>query len=65
MKTLFHEKFIVDERGKRTAVVIAAKEYDKMLRLLEEAQTLRIIQKGEEEYRQGKLKPIKSLSDLD
>lgn len=65
MRTVFHEKFVIDENGKRTAVIIDSKEYTKMLRLLEEAQVLKIIRQGEEEYRQGKLKPIQSLSELD
>jgi PHD/YefM family antitoxin component YafN of YafNO toxin-antitoxin module len=58
MQTIFHEKFVIDENGKRTAVLIDAKEYAKMLRLLEEAQVLKIIREGDKEYRQGKLKPI-------
>jgi PHD/YefM family antitoxin component YafN of YafNO toxin-antitoxin module len=65
MQTVFHEKFVIDENGKRTAVIIDAKEYTKILRLLEEAQILKIIREGEQEYREGKLKPIQSLSDLD
>ncbi len=65
MRTVFHEKFVIDENGNRTAVIIGAKDYAKMLRLLEEAHILKIIRKGEEEYRRGKLKPIQSLSDLD
>jgi len=65
MQTIFHEKFVIDESGKRTAVLIDAKEYAKMLCLLEEAQVLRIIRKGEKEYKQGKLKSIHSLSELD
>lgn len=52
MQALFHEKFIVDKKGKRTAVII-------------EAEVMKIISKGEKEYRSGKLRPIKSLSDLD
>ena len=65
MQTIFHEKFVIDENGKRTAVLIDAKEYAKMLHLLEEAQVLKTIREGEKEYRQGKLKPIHSLSELD
>jgi len=63
--TMFHEKFVVDGKGKRTAVIIDAREYSKMLHLLEEAHALKIIREGEKEYRQGKLKPIHSLSELD
>jgi len=65
MKTIFHEKFVIDENGKRTAVLIDAKEYAKILHLLEEAHVLKIVREGEREYRQGKLKPIHSLSELD
>ena len=65
MQTIFHEKFVIDENGKRTAVLIEAKEYAKMLRLLEDARVLKIIREGEIEYRHGKLRPIHSLSELD
>ncbi len=65
MQTLFHEKFIVDKKGKRTAVIINAGEYERMLRLIEEAEVLKIVQKGEEEFKKGKLKPIHSLAELD
>ena len=65
MQTLFHEKFVVDKKGRRTAVIIERKDYEKMLHLLEEAHVMKIIREGEKEYRNGKLKPIKSLSDLD
>lgn len=65
MRTIFHEKFIVDENGKRTAVIINTKDYEKILRLLEEAKILKIIREGEEEYRQGRLKSIQSLAELD
>ena len=60
-----HEKFIVDENGKKKAVVIEFKDYKKMLHLLEEAKCIKIINKGEQEYRKGKLRPIKSLAELD
>lgn len=64
MRTIFHEKFVVDEHGKRTAVLIDAKAYEKILRILQEAEVLRIVREGEREYRQGRLKPIRSLADL-
>ena len=47
------------------AVIINIKEYVKMLHLLEESQILKIIREGEKEYKEGKLKPIHSLSELD
>ena len=59
------KKFIVDENGKKKAVVIEFKDYKKMLHLLEEAKCIKIINKGEQEYRKGKLRPIKSLAELD
>ena len=65
MQTTFHEKFIVDKKGNRTAVVIDAQEYKRMLRLIEEAEVIKIVQKGEEEFKKGKLKSIHSLSELD
>ena len=65
MQTVIHKKFIVDEKGRRTAVIIDAKEYEKMLKLLDEARALKIVREGNAEYRNGKLKSIKSLSDLD
>lgn len=65
MQTVLHEKFVIDGRGRRTAVLIDVKEYAKLLFLLEEAQIIKTINQGEKEYRQGKLKPIHSLADLD
>lgn len=64
MQTIFHEKFVVDKKGRRTAVIIDAKEYERMLRLIEEADLLKTVRKGEEEFKKGKLKPIHSLSEL-
>ena len=37
-----HEKFIVDENGKKKAVIVEFKEYKKMLHLLEEAKCIKI-----------------------
>ena len=65
MHKIQHEKFIVDEHGKKKAVIIEFKDYKKMLLLLEEAKCIKIINKGEQEYLQGKLKPIKTLAELD
>ncbi|MDO8140645.1 MAG: hypothetical protein Q6358_04025 [Candidatus Brocadiales bacterium] len=65
MHKVQHEKFIVDENGKKKAVIIEFKDYKKMLYLLEEAECVKIINEGEQEYRRGKLKPIKSLAELD
>ncbi len=65
MHKVMHERFIVDETGKKKAVIIEFKDYKKMLHLLEEAKCMKIINKGEQEYLQGKLKPIKTLAELD
>ena len=65
MQTIFHEKFVVDKRGKRTAVILDVKEYREMVSLLEEARILKVVQEGEKEYHEQKLKPIRSLSELD
>ena len=64
IRAIFNEKFVVDEKGKRTAVIINIKEYARMLQLLEESQVLKIIREGEKEYKEGKLKPIHTLSEL-
>jgi hypothetical protein len=41
------------------------REFSKQKKILrEEAETLRIITEGEKEYKEGKLKPIKSLAEL-
>ncbi len=65
MRKVFHKEFVIDEKGEKKAVIIDFKDYKKMLRLLEEAECVKIINEGEQEYRQGKLKPIKSLAALD
>lgn len=65
MQTLFHEKFVINRSGKRTAVILDIKEYTKMLSLLEDARILKIVQEGEKEYRENKLEPIHSLTELD
>lgn len=57
-------------------VILPLKEYEKMRRkmaklaerekaLAEEARILEIVVEGEREYREGKLKSIKSLTELD
>ena len=65
MHTLFHEKFVINQNGRRTAVILDIKEYTKMLSLLEEARILKTVQEGEKEYRAQKLKPIRSMFELD
>ena len=65
MQTILHEKFVTDKNGKRTAVILEVKEYEKMLALLEEAHILNIVREGEKEYRQRKLKPIRSMAELE
>ena len=53
------------KKEKKAVIIMDFKDYKKMLRLLEEAECVKIINEGEQEYRQGKLKPIKSLAELD
>ena len=65
MQTVFHEKFVIDKNGKRTAVILNVKEYEKMLSLLEEAHIVNIVREGEKEYRQRKLKPLRSMAELE
>ena len=61
--TIMHETF-----KKKGIVVLPLKAYEKMkeriVRLEEEARVLQIVADGEREYKAGKLKPIKSLSEL-
>ena len=65
MQTIFHEKFVINRSGKPTAVILDIKEYTKILSLIEDARILKIVQEGEKEYREQKLRPIQSLSALD
>ena len=60
---------IVQETFKKKGVVVLPlKAYEKMkerlARLEEEASVLQIVAEGEQEYKQGKLKPVKSLRGL-
>ena len=65
MQTLFGERFIIDKNGRQKAVVIEIKQYQKIKHLLEEAQVIKLIKKGEKEYTLGKTKHIKSLAELE
>jgi len=73
MKNLTLPRQIIKEDG---LVILPLKEYEKMRKkvakltekkkvLTEEARVLEMIAEGEKEYREGKLKSIKSLAELD
>ena len=53
---------------KKGVVVLPLRTYEKMKEQLsaleEEAKALQIIAEGEREYKEGKLKPVKSLDEL-
>lgn len=46
-------------------MVIEIKQNQKIKHLLEEAQVIKLIKKGEKEYTSGKTKRIKSLAELE
>lgn len=63
-------------REKKGMVILPLLEYEKIKKKIgklerekrifeEEAEILKIIAEGEKEYKEGKLKPIKSLKELD
>lgn len=60
----FGEKIIRDKNGNQKAVLIGMKQYKRILHLLGEVRTLKLIRAGEEEYASGKIKPIRSLMNL-
>ena len=71
-KNLILPKEMLENEG---VVVLPLKKYEEIKEkmrefsrqkkiLREETETLRIITEGEEEYKKGKLKPMKSLADL-
>ena len=64
MKTLLHEKFLVNEKGRKTGVFFNYNEYRKLRTLIEEASTVNLIQMGEQEFSQGSTMVVKSLQDL-
>jgi len=71
------EKFIVDEKGKPTAVILNIETYRKMLaliqerpdrkelRLLSQSKNFRkLVQKGLREFKEGKANPRKEVWDV-
>ena len=71
-----NEKYIVDEKGKPTAVILPIKEYKKMLSVLEEIQDHRetkilsqsaefkkLVKRGLDDLRAGRTKPWKEVWD--
>lgn len=72
-KNLIIPKEFIKKRG---MVILSLREYEKIKEKMaklerarkfsqEEAEILRIIAEGEREYREGKLKPIKSLAEIE
>ena len=71
-----NEQYIVDEKGKPTAVILPIKDYEKMLSILEEVEDQRetkilskspefkkLVKKGLEDIRVGRIKPWKEVWD--
>jgi PHD/YefM family antitoxin component YafN of YafNO toxin-antitoxin module len=71
-----NEQYIVDEKGKPTAVILPIKEYKKMLSALEEvekhretrilaqsAEFKKLVKRGLEEIKAGRTKPLKEIWD--
>ena len=65
MKIQFNEKFITNEKGKRIAVILDNKQYLRIMKLVEKTKVVKLINEGEKEFKAGRIKPIRSLSDLD
>lgn len=76
MPSLANEKYIVDEKGNPTAVILPINEYKKMLSLLEgvedrrEARVLsrsaefkKLVRRGLEDVKAGRIKPLKEVWD--
>lgn len=64
LKSMFDEKIVIDKKGRQIAVLIDLHRYKKILKLLKEAEVIKIIKEGEKEYKNGNLKAINSLKDL-
>jgi len=69
-----NEQYIVDEKGKPTAVILPIREYKKMLSILEEVEDHResrilsqssefkkLVKKGLEDIKQGRIKTWKEI----
>jgi len=70
------EQYIVDEKGNPTAVILPIKDYEKMLSILEEfedqretrilgqsAEFKKLVKRGLEDIRAGRIKPWKEVWD--
>ena len=71
-----NEQYIVDEKGNPTAVILPIKDYEKMLSILEEIEDQRetrilskspefkkLVKRGLEDIRAGRIKPWKEVWD--
>ena len=71
-----NEQYIVDEKGNPTAVILPIKDYKKMLSILEEVEDQRetkilsqsaefkkLVKRGLEDIRAGRIKPWKEVWD--
>ena len=76
MAPLVNEQYIVDEKGNPTAVILPIKEYKKMLSILGEVvdhkesrilsrspEFKKLIKKGLEDIKAGRIKPWKEIWD--
>jgi len=76
MPSSVNEQYIVDEKGNPTAVILPIKDYKKILSLLEEvedhketkllsqsAEFKKLVKRGLEDIRAGRIKPWKEIWD--
>ena len=62
-----HEPYVVVSHSRPAAVILSPAAYQAMcarLRELEEAELLRVVEEGEQEFRQGKARRLRSLRHL-
>lgn len=75
MATITKNSIVSKALNEKGLVVLPLEQYEKLRKkierlekakkiAIEEAEVLRIVAEGEREYREGKLKPIRSLSEL-
>ena len=76
MASLVNEQYIVDEKGKATAVILPIREYKRILSVLEEvedhretkilsqsAEFKKLVKRGLEDIKAGRTKPWKEVWD--
>jgi PHD/YefM family antitoxin component YafN of YafNO toxin-antitoxin module len=76
MTSMVNEQYIVDEKGKPTAVILPIEDYKKILSLLEEVENRRenkilsqsaefkkLVKRGLEDIKTGRIKPWKEVWD--